>query len=332
MKRRPVIIDCDTGTDDAIAIIAALGREEFDVRAIGAVCGNVDLPYTSKNTLNLVSALGFDIPVAKGAAMPLLRDLKKFRLSERPAPGGLATHSETGLGNVSLPDSAADFCPRNAIEIIHDEAVLHCGDLEIIATAPMTDLALALMVYPDLKEGLIKHIYFMGGAVNGGNSTSVAEFNIFFDPEAAKIVLNSGIEMTMVGLDVTLKAIVPDGVCKAIRDIGTPASDVVADLLDFMRMRRDKYGGEDTVMHDALAVAVACNPEIVTTRHYYVDVECAGKYTYGHTYVQRNSRLSDYVPNCHVAVDVDVDLFLRWLFESVGDCSPEKHRRPRGII
>jgi inosine-uridine nucleoside N-ribohydrolase len=322
MTKRPVILDCDTGTDDAIAIIAALGCEKIDIRAITTVCGNVDVCYTAANTLNLVRALGFDIPVAKGAEEPLLRNLREFREAERRALSQLLTHGQTGLGNVSLPQSAGRLYGKNAVETIYEQAVACKGELEIIAVAPQTNLALALMAYPELKKGLIKRIYFMGGAVCGGNSTAVAEFNIFFDPEAARIVFNSGIPLTMTGLDVTLKATVPDEECEAIRSIGTPASKITSDILDFMRMRRDRYQGGDTVMHDALAVAAACMPQVLTTREFYVDVECAGLYTYGHTYVQRKPRLTDCPPNCAVALDVNVPLFLQWLKDCIKNCKP----------
>jgi inosine-uridine nucleoside N-ribohydrolase len=320
MTKRPVIIDCDTGTDDAIAIIAALGCDELDVRAFTTVCGNADIGHTSANTLNLVHALGLDIPVARGAEGPLLRSLREFREAEERTLGRMPTHGRTGLGDVTLPQSGGRLYGKNAVETIYEQAVACGGELEIIALAPQTNLALALTAYPELKNGLIKRIYFMGGAVRGGNSTAVAEFNIFFDPEAAKIVLNSGIPLTMTGLDVTLKAKVPDETCEAIRSIGSPASKIVSDILDFMKMRRDRYHGEDTIMHDALAVAAACVPQALTTQAFYVDVECAGVYTYGHTYVQRTPRLSDCPPNCDVALEVDVPLFLQWRTDRVRSC------------
>ena len=264
MKKHSVIIDCDTGTDDAVAIIAALGSEELDIRAITTVCGNVDLAYTAANTLNLVRMLGFDTPV--------------------------------------------------------EQAVQCKGELEIIALGPQTNLALALNVYPELKR-MIKCIYFMGGAVEGGNSSAVAEFNIFFDPEAAKIVFGSGIPLVMVGLDVTLRAVLSDSDCNGIRGIGTTASDIAADLLDFMRMRRDVYKGEDVVMHDALAVMAICRPEYLRTHDYYVDVECAGTYTYGHTYVQKSTRFSNNMPNCRVALDVDSGAFAAWMKNCIRQCA-----------
>lgn len=322
MRRKPVIIDCDTGTDDAIALIAALGNECLDIKAVTAVCGNVNLCYTSANTLNLLRMLGFATPVAKGAEEPLIRDLSQIRASEGADLDKLPTHGETGMGNVTLKRSNKAFHPQNAVETIYAQALACNGELEIIGIGPQTNIALAIKTYPELKNGLIKHITFMGGAVNGGNFTAVAEYNIFFDPEAAKIVLNSGINMTMIGLDVTLKALVPDDVCRIIREIGSPAALVTADILDFMRMRRDRFGGEDTVMHDALAVAAICKPEILKMYPYYVDVECAGTYTYGHTYVQHKQRLSNRPTNCNVAMDINKELFVNWLIESIRDCHP----------
>ena len=320
MKKHSVIIDCDTGTDDAVAIIAALGSEELEIRAITTVCGNVDLAYTAANTLNLVRMLGFDTPVARGAERPLLRDITQLRASDKEAPGGFGTHGQTGMGNVRLLESSDSFYEKNAVETIYEQAVQCKGELEIIALGPQTNLALALNVYPELKR-MIKCIYFMGGAVEGGNSSAVAEFNIFFDPEAAKIVFGSGIPLVMVGLDVTLRAVLSDSDCNGIRGIGTTASDIAADLLDFMRMRRDVYKGEDVVMHDALAVMAICRPEYLRTHDYYVDVECAGTYTYGHTYVQKSTRFSNNMPNCRVALDVDSGAFAAWMKNCIRQCA-----------
>lgn len=319
MKKRPIIIDCDTGTDDAIAIAAALGCEELDVRAITTVCGNVDLCYTCQNTLNLVHALGFDVPVAVGADSPLMRDITELRRYEQDVCGEQQTHGQTGMGNVVLPQYNGPFYPKNATETIYEQAVQCQGELEILAVGPQTNVALALKAYPDLKK-LIKKIYFMGGAVKGGNMSAVAEFNVFFDPEAAKVVLESGIDMVMVGLDVTERAIVPDDVCEEIRTYGSAAATITADLLDYMRRRRDDFGGEDVLMHDATAVAAMCAPETLTLHHYYVDVECAGTYTYGHTYVQKNTMMTDRKPNCYVAEEIDVECFVTWLAAKIKRC------------
>ena len=275
MQQKPVIIDCDTGTDDAIAIIAALYSPEFDIRAFTTVAGNVALKYTSRNTLNLVRDLGFDTPVAVGAPRPIIRDTIIH--------SGDNTHGDTGLGSLTLPVTNAPFSEKNAVQTIYDEAIACDGELELIPIGPLTNIAQAVMVHPKLKD-LIKQITFMGGAMWGGNLTTTAEFNIWADPEAARVVLASGIPLTMVGLDVTLKAALNREDTAEFRTMGTRAGEITADLLDFMQQRLGK-GGEDLLMHDALAVGVAINPLLVTMNKYFVDCEIHGEYTSGHTFV-----------------------------------------------
>ena len=307
MQRKPVIIDCDTGTDDAIAIIAALYSPELDVRAFTTVAGNVELEYTSRNTLNLVRDLGFDTPVAVGAAQPIIRDTIIH--------SGDKTHGDTGLGSLTLPVTDAPFSEKNAVQTIYDEALACGGELELIPIGPLTNIAQAVMVHPDLKE-MIKQITFMGGAMWGGNLTTTAEFNIWADPEAAKVVLAAGIPLTMVGLDVTLKAALNRDDTDAIRAMGTRASEITADILEFMLERVSK-GGEDLLMHDALAVGVAINPALVTMSKYFVDCEIHGEYTSGHTFVA-NRKLFRKEPNCRVCEEVDLPAFKEWLKGAIG--------------
>jgi pyrimidine-specific ribonucleoside hydrolase len=302
MAGKPVIIDCDTGTDDAIALIAALYSPELDVRAITTVVGNVELKYTSRNTLNLVHYLGFDTPVAVGAPKPLVR--KEIIYS------GNKTHGDTGLGTVTLPETDAPFYEKNAVETIHEQALALGGELELIPIGPLTNIAHAVSIYPDLK-GLIKQIVFMGGAKIGGNVTTTAEFNIWADPEAAKVVFASGIPLTMVGLDVTLKAALNRQDTDEIRAMGSKAAVFTADILEFMLSRLNK-GGEDLLMHDALAVGVCIDPSLVEMTKYYVDCECSGKYTSGHTMVAA-TRMFREEPNCNVCEMLDLPRFKTWL-------------------
>ena len=298
MKKIPIIIDCDTGTDDAIALIAALYTPEFDVRSITTVDGNVALKYTSQNTLNLVRYLGFDTRVAVGAPHPILGEITHFED---------ITHGNTGMGTIVLPETDAPFYEKNAVETIIEEARACAGELIVVPIGPMTNIAQALMVYPELTD-LIKEIVFMGGSMIGGNMTTTAEFNAWSDPEALSIVLNSGIECRMIGLDVTTKAILDQEEADFFRSLGTRAGDLVADLLEFM-IKRYEHGGEDVLMHDGLAVAVVLDPEIVTTRRFYVDCECDGRYTRGHTYVATNElfyKKGDRPENCDVALELDL--------------------------
>lgn len=315
MNKRPFLIDCDTGTDDAIAILAALYSPQVEVKAITSVNGNVSENFTSQNNLDLVEYLGRSIPVAHGAVRPLLSGIVN-------SEGGSGTHGKTGMGTIQLPRAQKSrFDPRVASELIYDTAVACGGELELLVIGPMTNIAIALCNHRDLA-GLIKRIWFMGGAARGGNVLPTAEFNIWVDPEAAHIVLQSGIPMTMVGLDVTLKAVMTNEDIAALRALGTKAGTLAADLLDFMAKRRGQ-GGEDLVMHDALALAAALCPECLTCRDVFVDVEYAGTYTSGHTFVDLRGKTGK-APNASVALEVDVPLFRKWLVETIAGSKSEK--------
>jgi pyrimidine-specific ribonucleoside hydrolase/non-specific riboncleoside hydrolase len=316
MNKRPFLIDCDTGTDDAIAILAALYSPQIDVKAITSVNGNVAEKYTSQNNLNLVEYLGKSIPVAHGAVRPLLGGV----LDTEGAPD---THGKTGLGTIELPTaSRTQFDPRVADQLIYETAVECKGELELLVVGPMTNIAIALCNHGDLA-GLIKHIWFMGGACQGGNVLPTAEFNIWADALAGHIVTQSGIPMTMVGLDVTLKAVMTEEDIAQLRGVGTKACTLAADLLDFMVRRRDA-GGEDLVMHDALALGAALCPECLTCVDAFVDVEYSGTYTMGHTFSDAGRRFPAGKPNASVALDIDVPMFRKWLVETISRSKVEE--------
>lgn len=308
MKKRPFIIDCDTGTDDAIAIIAAFGCEEIDVRAITSVNGNAREKDTSRNNRNLAAHFGWDVEVAHGARLPFFQRGVYYS----------STHGATGLGNLELRDAEEyPFSKDMAPEVIRRIAEEANGELELLVIGPMTNIAIALSLYPELKEQ-IKHIWFMGGAAYGGNVSTTAEFNIWVDPVSAQIVLASGIPMHMIGLDVTEKAIMSREDEQEIRGYGHKAAIVAADLLEYM-FARCKDGGEDAMMHDALALAAAVCPECLVFEKHFVDVDCAGIYTAGHTAVDVKDR-SGKEPNVEVAMDIRLDVFRNWLKNSVKNC------------
>lgn len=316
MKKRPFLIDCDTGTDDAIAIMAALYSPQIEIKAVTSVNGNVSENFTSQNNLDILELLGrTDIPVAHGAVCPLISGIVNDG-------GGTMCHGMTGMGSIKLPTARKNtFDPRVASELIYDVAVECKGELELLVIGPMTNIAIALCNHRDLA-GLIKRIWFMGGAIHGGNVSPTAEFNIWVDPEAAHAVTQSGIPMTMVGLDVTLKAVMTGEDIAALRRVGTPACTLTADLLDYMMDRHSK-GGEDLVMHDALALAAALCPECLTCKEYFVDVEHSGAYTSGHTFVDLRGTAGK-APNVSVAVEVDAPLFRKWLVETISRSAAEK--------
>ena len=308
MKRK-LIIDCDTGTDDAIALLAAFGCEEIELLGITSVNGNVIEKYTSKNNLDICEYVGFNTAVCHGATLPLTSGYRNASDN---------THGTTGLGSVVIPDAKTyKFDERIASQFLYEKAIECSGELELVVIGPMTNIALAIIQYPEFPK-LIKHIYFMGGAIWGGNVTTTAEFNIWADPEAAHTVFVSGIPQTMIGLDVTEKAIMTKEDVEELRNNNTRASVLAADLLDFMAIRFDD-GGEDLVMHDALALAACLYPECMKYEEYFVDTETAGTYTRGHTFVDVRRR-SGNKPNMKVAIDVDVESFRRWLVDKINNC------------
>ena len=316
MEKLRILMDCDTGTDDAIALVCAANTPNVELRAVTTVAGNADLCYTAPNTLNLMRYIGCPVKVSKGAETPIKRKLSEVREKVNSEEGQIETHGDNGLGDIVLPVADDDFYALSAVDTIYEEAKACGGDLIIVATGPLTNIAEAIIKYPELKTGMIRKIVFMGGAAKGGNTTAVAEFNWLCDPEAAHIVLMSGIPCVMVGLDVTEKAELSDEFCDRVKTLKSNGAKICSEILEFMRARRDTPGGESTLMHDALALAAAVVPDVVKCRHLFVDAECDGRYTFGHSFVAFDNRLGDFEPNCDVALEVDVSK----LEEYIWDC------------
>lgn len=306
---RKFVIDCDTGTDDAIALMAAFGSREIDILGITSVNGNVNEDNVANNNLNICEYLGKDTAVCRGAAFPLLHGYRN---------SGENTHGKTGLGSVILPAAEKSrFSEQIASRFLYEKALECEGELELLVTGPMTNIALAIIQYPEFSR-LVKRIWFMGGAVYGGNVSPTAEFNIWVDPEAAQTVFCSAVPLTMVGLDVTLKAIMTREDVACLRKHDSLASNLTADLLEFMFERYEK-GGENVIMHDALALAAALHPECLTFKDYWMAVETKGDYSRGHTFADVRNKLNR-TPNVSVAVDINVLSFRKWLVEKINLC------------
>ncbi|BCG58045.1 nucleoside hydrolase [Paenibacillus sp. URB8-2] len=301
MNKIPLIMDVDTGTDDAIAIICALmSTEVLDIKAFTAVAGNVGVDLTSSNTLNIVDYLGFDIPVAVGAAKPLNKDLHTA-----------ISHGATGLGDVIVPKSDRAFYERDAADTIYEHAVAMQGELEIVAVGPLTNIAEAIIRYPDIVR-LIKRITIMGGALRGGNMTPASEFNLYVDPDAGKIVFEAGIPLVMVGLDVTLKPQLPLAVVETVKRLDNKFANLAARIFDFMLRRCEQFGFDPPNVHDAIALASLIVPRLVTLNKYVMTVETEGTVTRGMTVADFNN-VTGKEPNVSVAVDVDCNLFWDWM-------------------
>lgn len=307
MKKQPFIIDVDTGTDDAIAIVCALQHQDvFNIKGITTVAGNVPLENTSNNTKNLVDMLGYhNIPIVKGADSPLKRELKCA-----------ISHGNSGLGDVILPISNRPFHKETACDFIYHTAQECAGELIILATGPQTNLALTLQKYPDIKH-LIKHVYIMGGCLVGGNMTQASEFNAYVDPEALKIVFDAGIPTTMVGLDVTLQLSLPEWLVSEIGSINTPEAHIVHEIISYSLRYNKQVGYEEANLHDVAAFASIVVPEIFTLKPHYIEVETEGRITRGMTVADFRNVYPEHEKNILVAEDIDVDEFWKWLLATL---------------
>lgn len=295
-----LILDCDPGHDDAVALLLALASPEASLDGVSTVAGNQTLDKTTANALRVLEFAGRgDIPVAAGAGGPLVRE---------PYVAAYV-HGETGLDGPELPPAAGAPVAEHAADFL----ARHVGGRTLVATGPLTNVALMLALHPEARPD---RIVLMGGAIGEGNATPAAEFNIWFDPEAARRVFESGIDVTMVGLDVTHQAIVTPALQEELRGAGR-AGRFVAELVDFYgRFHEQRYpelGGSP--MHDPVALAYALRPELLEVRRARVEVDCAWGLGRGRTNVDFRGREGE--PNADVAVGIDAAAFLALLLERV---------------
>lgn len=214
MKRIPLIIDTDPGIDDAVAIALAVFNPRFDVRLITTVAGNVSIEATTTNALKLMAYYGKDVPVARGAAEPLIRQLDDAS----------DIHGKTGMEGFDFPEPKTELLlDKHAVEAMRDEIMASAEPVTVMPIGPLTNIALLLKTFPEVKSR-IERIVLMGGSVTRGNKGVMAEFNIFVDPEAAKIVLTSGLDITMATLDAGLGTVIPPEKTAQLKDMGNPGS------------------------------------------------------------------------------------------------------------
>jgi inosine-uridine nucleoside N-ribohydrolase len=320
-KPRRIIIDTDPGIDDAMAIFLALRSPELKVEAITPVCGNVPLEFTLPNALRLVEIAGrTDVPVAAGASHPLVRRL---------VTAG-HVHGVNGLAGVEFPEPKIKPVRETAPEITRRIVRENPGEITIVALGPLTNVATALRSDPSLA-GMIPSITIMGGSLSGGNITPAAEFNLYVDPEAARIVFDANIPLTMVGLDVTRKCLLSEQQIQQLEAANNPVSQAAGKIMR-ATWERMRSGGQapSITLHDALAMASLIDPGVITLQDYYVEVETSGEWTAGEIvgYSRGPVRKSppmetsapeapraeiDYKPNAKVAMGVDPERFFRLL-------------------
>jgi pyrimidine-specific ribonucleoside hydrolase len=305
MTPTPIVLDCDPGHDDAIAILLALASPEVELVGVTTVSGNQTLDKTTNNALRVLELAGrADIPVYAGADAPLVR----------ARDVAAHVHGESGLDGPDLPQPQGTAQAQHAVEYLarrfrgSDKPVL-------VATGPLTNVGLLFATHPDARPD---RIVLMGGAVGEGNRTPAAEFNIWADPEAAQRVFQEGLDTTMVGLDVTHRALIKDGHTERMRSAGR-VGRVVAELMDFYaRFHKRRYPDLDgSPMHDPVCVAHLIDPTLMEVHDAVIDVDCSTGPSWGRTNVDWRGREHFGAPNAKVGLDIDGDRFADLIVERI---------------
>src|SRR5438094_5745993 len=307
---KKIILDCDPGHDDAMAILLAHGSPEIELVAITTVAGNQTLDKTSLNARRVCTVAGIrDVLVAAGCDRPLIRELKTAAY----------IHGESGLDGPSFGEPTVALDPRHAVDLIIELLMQSNGDITLVPTGPLTNIAMAFRKEPRIIQKA-REIVLMGGAYTRGNTTPAAEFNIYVDPEAAAIVFTAGWPLTMVGLDLTHQALATRAVVERIAALGTPLSKIVVDLIEFLTSTYIQTGSglqprngrlskfEAPPIHDACCIARIVRPELVKCVAAFVVVETLGTWSAGMTLADFDNSW-DRDPNALVATELDFDGF-----------------------
>jgi inosine-uridine nucleoside N-ribohydrolase len=300
----PIVLDCDPGHDDAIALLLALASPELELLGVTTTYGNQTLGKTTANALRVLEFAGReDVPVAAGAQAPLVREVVV----------AAHVHGESGLDGPSLPPPSGAALSDDAVGFMQERVAASDRPVTLVATGPLTNIAR----YLELHGGdRLERIVVMGGSIAEGNITPAAEFNVWADPEAAQRVFGSGLDVTMIGLDVTHRAILGPTVAARLRTAGRIGT-FVAQLNDFFsRYHRTTYGWDGAPIHDAVAVAHVIRPGLVETKLRNVEVEVVSDLCRGRTVVdlwERTGRPA----NVQVGMDIDADAFFELLVERI---------------
>ena len=290
-----LILDCDPGHDDALAMLLAAGDPRVELLAVTTCAGNQTLEKVTRNALAVCAVAGIDVPVAAGAAGPLVRP-------QLVAP---EIHGESGLDGPELPTAVRELDPRHAVDLIVDVVMgAEPGTVTLVPTGPLTNIALAMRKEPRIVDR-VKRVVLMGGSYTRGNKTPTAEFNIAADPEAAQAVFSGDWPVTMVGLDLTHQATADPDVLARIGAIGSPLSAFVVEVLEFFGSTyRQQQGFDAPPVHDLCCVAYLCDPDVFTTLGAFVAVELTGTWTAGMTVTDFGDLLGQ-PHNTDVAIRLD---------------------------
>jgi inosine-uridine nucleoside N-ribohydrolase len=303
----PILIDCDPGHDDAMALLLALASPELELLGVTTTHGNTTLANTTVNALKILELAGRgDVPVAAGAERPLLREP---RVADH-------VHGASGLDGPDLPAPSIAPVAAHAVDFLAERLRTSDRPVTLVPTGPLTNIALLLARHPD-AAAKAERIVLMGGAIAEGNITPAAEFNIWSDPEAAARVFAGGIDVTMVGLDVTHRALMTPADADTLRGKGR-VGEVVAELFAFYhRFHSRVYHLPGSPVHDALAVAHLIRSDLLTTVHCNVEIDCASELCRGRT-VADIWHVTGRAANAHVATEVQAAEFIDLLVERIG--------------
>ena len=307
MAARPIIIDTDPGQDDAVAILLALASPELDVLGITAVAGNVPLARTQENARKVCELAGrSDVKVFAGCPRPLVRQLVTAE----------AVHGKTGLDGPELPAPRMALQEQHAVDWLV-ETLMAAGDgqITLCPIGPLTNVAMAMVKEPAILPKIREIVLMGGGFFEGGNTTPAAEFNIHVDPHAAHVVFTSGVELTMMPLDVTHKALMTEAWIGEVRALGTPLGAAVADMMSFYeRFDMEKYGEAGGPLHDPCVIAYLLEPKLFGGKHCNVRIEIGSESTMGMTVVDWWG-VSGRAPNCTVMNRIDAKGFYALILE-----------------
>jgi len=307
IKKKKVIIDCDPGHDDAIAILLAGRSPYINLQAITVVAGNQILEKTTRNTLNICSAMGItNVPIAAGMSKPIVRE--QIIASN--------VHGETGLDGPIFDKPTVQLDPRHGVDLIIELLMKSDEDITIVPMGPLTNVGMAIIREPRIVPK-IKQIVLMGGAYQLGNVTPAAEFNIYADPEAAHIVFSCGRPIVMMGLDLTRQALATPKVIAKMKSIGNKASNLFVDLMEFFtKTQHEVFGWDSPPVHDPTTIAWLIDPNVIETKPMHVEIELTSGKSYGRT-------LCDYFgitqrpANAKVAIKLDFDKFWNIVYETL---------------
>lgn len=306
MTRIPLILDCDPGHDDALAMILSAYNPALELLGITTVSGNGGIAKVTLNARRVATLAKIDVPIAEGAGKAILGAIE----------AATDIHGESALDGAELPEPKMELSKLHGVDLIAQLVSNHPTPVTLVATGPLTNIALFLKMYPQLKDR-ISEIVFMGGSAGRGNRTPYAEFNIWMDPEAADVVLRSGLPLTMCGLDVTHQALVTKEIFADLEAMNTTLSKTIIGLLKFFaKTYEEVFEMPDPPLHDPVAVALLIDRTVVKSRHVNVQVELSGTLTRGATVVDIHQRLGEKA-NCDVALELDFQKFWAMMLDAI---------------